>query len=92
MNQIQPEVERLFYYCAHVCIADWRWGIGRVQAGESEVVLAQDNLSEGVIVEEDVDGPSVGDLSRMVVFRLHAARSRVLVGPQASVLRRLTHG
>ena len=80
------------FYFAYVCSADWRRGISRVQAGESEVVLAEDDLPEGVVVEEDVDGSSVRDLSRVVVLRLHAAGSWGLVGPQAAIQRRLSHG
>ena len=80
------------FYFSYVCSADWRRGISRVQSGESEVVVAEDYLPEGVIVEEDVDGSSVCDLSRMVVLCLHAAGSWVLVGPQATIQRRLSHG
>ena len=80
------------YYFAHICSADWRRGVSGVQAGESEVVFAEDDLPEGVVVEEDVDGSSVRDLSRVVVLRLHAAARGGLVGPQAAIQRRLSHG
>ena len=77
---------------AHVSSADRRRCVCGVQSGEFEVVLSEDNLPEGVVVQEDVDGSSVCDLSGVVVFRLHAAGSGILVGPQAAVQGRLPHG
>ena len=58
--------------CTDRITADGWSGEGSVEAGDLEEVLSEHNLSEGLVLQEHVDGARVGQLPRVVWNILHA--------------------